>query len=51
MVNPNKVHETLSQFQLVDGFPQVLDLEKSQGLWLHDSCIGADYLDFFTSFA
>tara|TARA_B100001750_G_scaffold139807_1_gene111362 strand:+ start:10276 stop:11580 length:1305 start_codon:yes stop_codon:yes gene_type:complete len=51
MVNPNKVHETLSQFQLVDGFPQVLDLEKSQGVWLHDSCTGEDYLDFFTSFA
>ena len=51
MVNPDKVHETLSQFQLVDGYNQVLDLEKSHGVWLHDSRTGEDYLDCFTSFA
>ena len=51
MVHPDKVHETLSKFQLVDGYEQVLDLEKSHGVWLHDSRTGEDYLDCFTSFA
>ena len=51
MINPTNVHETLSKFQLVDGYPLVVDLEKSHGSWLHDARTGNDYLDAFTSFA
>jgi len=36
---------------LVDGFPLVLDLEKSHGSFLYDSSEGREYLDFFTFFA
>ena len=36
---------------LVDGFPMVLDLEKSQGARLVDAKAGRTYLDFFMFFA
>ncbi|MCZ6599155.1 MAG: L-lysine 6-transaminase [Planctomycetota bacterium] len=51
MVSPDLVHQTLSRHQLVDGFPLVLDLDKSHGAWLHDARTGADFLDAFTCFA
>lgn len=51
MIDPNLVHETLRRHQLADGFPFVLDLEKSRGSWLVDARDGAEYLDFFTCFA
>ncbi|MCP3917145.1 MAG: L-lysine 6-transaminase [bacterium] len=51
MIDPKQVHATLSRHQLVDGYPVVLDLEKSHGSWLHDSVSGEEYLDFFTCFA
>ena len=51
MIHPKNVHETLSRFQLVDGFDVVLDLEHSHGPWLHDGATGEDYLDAFTCFA
>jgi len=34
-----------------DGFDMVLDLEKSEGLYLHDAKHNVKYLDFFTFFA
>ena len=51
MIDARLVHETLKRHQLADGFPFVLDLEKSRGSWLHDAREGVDYLDFFTCFA
>jgi len=50
-VSPSEVHKTLENSMLVDGFPFVLDLEKSHGSWLHDSATDREYLDFFTFFA
>ncbi len=51
MIDPKSVHSTLQSAQLVDGYPLVLDLEKSKGIYMHDSRTGNDYLDLFTSFA
>jgi L-lysine 6-transaminase len=51
MLDPKLVHETLKRHQLADGFPMVLDLEKSHGSWLHDARENVEYLDFFTCFA
>ena len=51
MIDPKNVHETLERHQLADGFPYVLDLDRSHGSWLHDARTGDEYLDFFTSFA
>jgi L-lysine 6-transaminase len=50
-VTPGNVHEVLNRWVLADGFPLVLDLEKSKGPYLHDSKSGKDYLDFFSFFA
>lgn len=36
---------------LVDGYPIVVDLEKSQESWLRDLVTGKEYLDFFSFFA
>lgn len=51
MIHPTSVHETLKRHQLADGFPFVLDLERSHGSWLHDSRTGVEFLDCFTCFA
>jgi L-lysine 6-transaminase len=51
MIDPKHVHETLKRHQLADGYPMVLDLERSHGAWLHDSRENVEYLDFFTCFA
>ncbi len=51
MIDPRQVHDTLRQHQLTDGFPFVMDLEKSQGSWIYDARSGKRYLDFFTCFA
>jgi len=45
------VLQSLSRHQLVDGYPLVVDLEKSQGSWIHDAATGEKYLDAFTCFA
>jgi L-lysine 6-transaminase len=50
-VTPDKVHETLARHMLADGFDFVLDLEKSQGVWLHDSRANKTLMDFFSFFA
>lgn len=49
-VAPADVHSTLGKWILADGYPMVLDLEKSQGATLHDSRSGKDFLDFFGCF-
>lgn len=51
MIDASQVHATLKRHQLVDGFPFVLDLERSHGVWLVDKVTGKEYLDCFTSFA
>ena len=50
-VTPDKVHETIGNHMLADGFDLVLDLEKSKGTRLYDSRSGRYLLDFFTCFA
>ncbi len=51
MLRPADVHTTLSRHQLADGFPFVLDLERSHGAFLVDAVTGKEYMDCFTSFA
>ncbi|UWS69864.1 hypothetical protein [Streptomyces noursei] len=51
VTNPTEVHERLARHLLVDGFPFVLDLERSQGSWLVDAISGDAYLDMYTFFA
>lgn len=50
-ISPAQVHETLRRHMLVDGYPLVVDLEKSHGSWVRDANSGKDYLDFYTFFA
>jgi L-lysine 6-transaminase len=50
-VAPSEVHKTLGRHMLVDGFPFVLDLDKSHGSYLVDKATGKEYIDFFTFFA
>ena len=50
-IEPGNVHDSLNKSMLVDGYPFVLDLEKSHGTWLYDAATGKEYLDFFTFFA
>jgi len=51
MIQPGTVHDTLRRHQLVDGYPLVMDLERSHGSYIHDAVSGEDFLDFFTCFA
>jgi L-lysine 6-transaminase len=48
--DPQNVHASLGSWILADGYPFVLDLEKSKGADLHDSRSGRTYLDFFGCF-
>lgn len=50
-VEPKDVLETVGRHMLVDGFPIVVDLEKSQGIRLRDKADGRTYIDFFQFFA
>jgi L-lysine 6-transaminase len=50
-VTPQNVHSILSKYQLADGYDLVVDLDKSNGVWVHDSASGKDFLDAFTCFA
>ena len=50
-VAPKNVREVLKKHLIADGFNIVLDLEKSEGLYLYDSKNDTRYLDFFTFFA
>ncbi|MBM3695618.1 MAG: L-lysine 6-transaminase [Actinobacteria bacterium] len=51
MIRPDAVHSTLGKYQLADGMAVVLDLERSQGVWMHDALTGKRYLDAFSFFA
>src|SRR3546814_12686663 len=50
-IQPEKVRETLKQHIQADGYDLVLDMEKSQGVYLFDSAHDRKILDFFTCFA
>jgi L-lysine 6-transaminase len=50
-VTPDKVHAMLAKHMLADGFDFVLDLDKSEGVWLYDSRAQKKLLDFFSFFA
>ena len=50
-VRPDQVHQILNKHILTDGLDLVLDLEKSEGLYIYDSKGKQRYLDFFTFFA
>jgi L-lysine 6-transaminase len=50
-VTPDKVHETIAKRMLADGFDFVLDLDKSDGVYIYDSRRGRRLLDFFSFFA
>lgn len=45
------VHETLRRHLLVDGYPLVIDLEKSQGSLVRDAASGRELIDFYSFFA
>src|SRR5579875_1006391 len=46
-----RVHETVAEHLLADGFDLVLDLDRSHGSTLVDARTGERYLDLFTFFA
>ena len=50
-ITPGQVHDVLSRTMLADGFPIVVDMKKSQGMYLFDAKEGKHYLDFFSYFA
>jgi L-lysine 6-transaminase len=50
-IPPDAVHDTLRRHLLVDGYPIVVDLERSSGSWVWDAVSGRRYLDFFSFFA
>ena len=45
---PSDIRSIISRRLLADGFKMVLDMEKSQGMHLHDAATGRDYVDFDT---
>ena len=49
-ISPQEVHDRLGRWILVDGYPFVCDLEKSQGATLVDGRTGKEFLDFFGCF-
>ena len=46
-----EVHDSLRRHMLVDGYPFVLDLERSRGAWIYDAVSGRRLLDMFTSYS
>ena len=50
-VKANRVRSEIEKFMLADGMDQVIDLEKSHGVWLADGRDGREYLDLFSMFA
>ena len=50
-IAPSDVHGHLEGHILVDGYPLVMDLEKSHGAFLYDSLRGRELLDLFTCFS
>lgn len=50
-VTPANVHQILGKHILADGFSLVLDLQKSEGMYVYDKLEGKKFVDFFTFFA
>ena len=50
-VEAAKIHQTLAQHILVDGFHLAIDLAKSHGSWLYDALEKRELLDFYSYFA
>ena len=50
-ISPDQVQETLSKHILADGFDLTFDMEKSNGVYIHDAKYNRTLLDFFTCFA
>ena len=50
-ISPEKVHETLNKYMLVDGFDFVFDIKKSKGCQIYDSRNNRYLLDCFSFFA
>ncbi len=50
-IRATEVFAILRRHMLVDGFPIVLDLERSTPFHIRDAASGREYLDFFTFFA
>jgi len=48
---PEDVHSTLHRHMLADGMPMVLDMKRSQGLYIYDKLSHKRYIDYFTFFA
>src|SRR5262245_3471872 len=46
-----EVHETLRRHLLVDGYPLVIDLERSVGSIVRDGVTGRELIDFYSFFA
>ncbi len=51
LITPEQVHEILSRHILTDGLPMVLDMERSEGVYLYDKRTGRRFLDFFGFYA
>ncbi len=50
-IPPELVHGTIQKHMIGDGFPVVVDLQRSHGCWIVDSAAGEEYLDFYSFFA
>lgn len=50
-ITPHEVHPTIRKHMLGDGFPLVLDMQNSEGIYLVDRLTNKRYVDFFTFFA
>ncbi len=50
-VAPDRIHSTIGQHVLADGFHIAIDLEKSHGSWIVDAVSGRKILDFYSYFA
>lgn len=48
---PEQVHSTLKRHMLADGYPLVLDMNRSEGVWIYDRVTGKRFFDFFSFFA
>jgi L-lysine 6-transaminase len=50
-VRPDRIHATVAEHVLADGFHVAIDLAKSHGSWIHDAVSGQEILDFYSYFA
>lgn len=49
--DPSQLLKDLGRHQLVDGYPLLVDLDRSHGSWIHDRIHDCEFLDAFTCFA